>query len=71
MLACEIRRTFEKKLSTQFEIACVATDRFKKCDTFALMIRKKLPGAKIFSREFSANYNPSSARFACVISNWR
>jgi len=46
VLACEIRRTIKKNLSVGFKIICTATDRLKKCVTFASMIRKKLPSAK-------------------------
>lgn len=35
-----------KKLSAGFKIICTATDKLKKCATFASIIRKKLPSAK-------------------------
>jgi hypothetical protein len=52
VLAREIRRTIVKKLRKRFKITCVATDRLKKCDTFASMIRKKLPRAKSLHASF-------------------
>jgi len=55
VLAREIRRTIVKKLRKRFKIRCAATDRLKKCDTFASMIRKKLPRAKSSHASFLKN----------------